>query len=225
MLRAVIFDLDGVLLETDEAHYASWLALAGELGRDFRRATFDKKMRGLGRPDAARVFWAETGPAEPSPDLAALAERKNALFWELVDRHPPVPVPGSVELLADLCRRGIAAAVGSSSRNTRELLKRFELAERFAAIADGNEAPGKPAPDIFLLAAKRLGVAPADCLVLEDAIDGVRAAQAAGMAVLGIGPPERFAGVLAAEYCRANLRGLDTATLQALHEAARPGGC
>jgi beta-phosphoglucomutase len=190
-VQGVIFDLDGVLVRTDRYHLRSWQVLASQLGLSFDEHTYDTRMRGLARAEALSVFL-ERAPWPCSADRrAALAAAKDVIFHNLVAQRPLTPVRGAVRLLRELhaCARRIA--VGSSSRNAHWVLEATGLARHVDAVVDGTEARGKPEPDIFLLAARKLALPPALCLVVEDALDGIEAARRAGMPVLAIGPPER----------------------------------
>jgi beta-phosphoglucomutase family hydrolase len=195
MPAAVIFDMDGVLVTTDELHFRSWRLLADRYGWPFAWEVFDRQMRGLERPDAARVFLQTAGQEASEARTIHLAAEKQALFLELLEQSPPAAAVGARELLEELERRGAPLAVGSSSRNAMLVLERLGLALHFQAIVGAGELPGKPSPAIFLEAARRLNVEPTSCVVLEDAIDGVRAAAAAQMKVVAIGPAARFAGL------------------------------
>ena len=195
MRKAVVFDMDGVLVSTDELHYQSWQLLAERHRVPFAWDTFDLRMRGLERPHAARVFLGEAGRATDEALAVQMAAEKQALFLELLQNTPPRAAEGVVSLLRELSERGIPMAVGSSSRNALLVLESLSLAPFFGAIVGGGTLPGKPSTAIFLEAARQLGAAPTDCVVLEDAVDGVRAATAAGMKVVAIGPAERFQGL------------------------------
>lgn len=191
-IRAVIFDLDGVLVRTDELHYRSWAALAAKINLPFSRETFDQRMRGRERSDALGEMLAAAGDRLPDADCAALAAEKDRLFLDLVARRGVKPIAGAATLIAELHRRSIRLAVGSSSRNARLVLGATGLNRCLDAVVDANDARGKPHPDIFLKAADRLGALPAECVVVEDAADGVEAARRAGMRVVAVGPSDRF---------------------------------
>jgi beta-phosphoglucomutase len=195
LLRAVIFDVDGVLAGTDLYHYESWCELAEENGIAFHRRTFDARMRGLARMDALAVLLEKSPGAVSERRRIAMARRKDAIFKQILKTRGLEPMPGAVSLLKDLRARGMKIAAGSSSRNARMVLRAAKLGRYIEAVVDGSEAAPKPKPDIFLLAAKRLGVAPRCCVVIEDAVDGVDAARRAGMAVVAVGPPARFRGL------------------------------
>lgn len=190
--RAVIFDMDGVLLRTDEYHFRSWLELSQAHGVAFDRATFDARLRGLERRSALVIFLERAGRVFGEDEQVRLAAEKQERFLEIVAREGVEPLAGVVELIADLRRVGAKIGVGSSSRNTQRLLSAARLLERVDAVVDANTQRGKPAPDIFLAVARQLGVEPGRCVVIEDALDGIEAARRAGMAVLAVGDHDRL---------------------------------
>ena len=196
MLRGVIFDLDGVLVKTDELHFRSWQRVTGEEGIYFDYAINDR-LRGISRPDSLRIVL-ERAPRLYTPhEQAALLDRKQSIFRQLLETLTPADLlPGALETVVELRRRGLKTAVGSSSKNTAFIIARLGLGRHFDAVVDGNDITrSKPDPEVFLLTAQRLGLEPAECLVVEDALAGVESARRAGMAVFGIGPPEKLPGV------------------------------
>jgi beta-phosphoglucomutase len=192
IIAAVIFDLDGVLTDTAELHFQSWKWIADELGVPFDRAA-NEHLRGLGRDESlARLLGARAGNFTPQ-QKAEITRRKNDDYLHRVERMSPTDLlPGAAELLRNLRRNDVKLAVASSSRNAHAVIDRLGIRGQLDAIVDGNDAPrSKPDPRVFLLAAERLGVAPHECVVVEDAASGVQAARAAHMHVVGIGPPQR----------------------------------
>jgi len=196
MIRGVIFDLDGVLVTTDELHYRAWKELADAEGIYFDRRINDR-LRGVSRMESLGILLERSPRAYSEEEKAALAERKNARYRELLQSLTPADVlPGVREVLGGLRTRGVRTAVASSSRNAAAILERTGLAGAFDAAVDGNDIRhSKPHPEVFLLAAGRLGLAPAECLVVEDAMAGIEAGRRAGMAVFGIGTPEMLPGI------------------------------
>lgn len=190
--RAVIFDMDGVLVRTDEYHYLSWCEMAAELDVPFDRHWFDTRLRGLARRDATATFLENAPHSYSEEEQREIAQKKNERFWQIVRREGLRPIDGALRLIAELRQRSVSIAVGSSSRNARQVLDAAGLMPLVDAVVDGSEGPGKPQPDIFLKAAQKLGVEPAACVVVEDALDGIEAARRAGMAALAVGPAERF---------------------------------
>jgi beta-phosphoglucomutase len=189
-IRAVIFDLDGVITDTAEFHYLGWQRLADEEGIAFDREA-NEALRGLSRRESLEAMLGDREVAED--DLQRMMDRKNGYYVDsLAQMGPQDALPGAVELVDAARDRGLSVAIGSSSRNARLVLDKLGLTDRFDAIADGHSVErAKPAPDLFLEAARMLGVAPEACVVVEDAASGVDAALAAGMVAVGVGPPDR----------------------------------
>ncbi len=189
-LRAVIFDLDGVLTETAEYHYLGWQRLADEEGLPFDRAA-NEALRGLSRVESLKALLGER--EVDAATFAEMMERKNGYYLDsLQDMSPADLLPGAISLVVDAKRRGMLVAIGSSSKNAPFVLDRLRITGLFDAIADGHTVENaKPAPDLFLAAADLLGVPAEDCIVVEDAASGVDAALAAGMVAVGVGPDGR----------------------------------
>jgi len=187
-ILAVIFDLDGVLVHTDQYHYQAWKRMADEEGIGFDESTGDR-LRGVSRMESLEVILEKSGRTYTSAEKEALAERKNGYYRELLDRLTPEDAaPDSREIIAACKQQGIKVAIGSSSRNTPVILERLGLMHLFEAVADGNEiVNSKPDPEVFLLAAKKLAIDPEYCLVVEDAEAGLIAAKRAGMKTAAIG--------------------------------------
>jgi len=197
--RGVLLDLDGVITPTAEVHRRAWAELFAPWG--FTNDDYLTHVDGKPRYDGVRAFLTSRGvelpegvPGDPPGDatVAALGNRKDALFRELLDREGVAPYPGTLAVLDLLDRDGIAQAVVSSSRNARPVLRAAGLGERFAHVVDGvtldqEGLVGKPAPDMFLRAAALLDVEPGEAVVVEDASSGVEAGVAGGFAlVVGI---------------------------------------
>ena len=208
--KAVIFDLDGVLATTDEQHYRAWKAIADREGIAFDRRS-NEAFRGLSRMACVEILvrgaalGGARGKAYGPTEKEELARAKNELYRSLLEGLGPEAVlPGVAGLLARLRAEGILLAVGSSSRNAKLILERTGLAGSFDAVADGEDiARSKPDPEVFLVAARKLGVEPGDCAVVEDAEAGIDAALAAGMLAVGVGPASRYA------KSQVRLEGLD----------------
>ncbi|MFO0840427.1 MAG: beta-phosphoglucomutase [Phycisphaerae bacterium] len=189
---AVIFDLDGVLTDTAEFHYQSWKTLADELGIPFDRRANDA-LRGLGRAESLAILLGRRSGEFGESRQADMLRRKNELYLTRVAQMTPADLlPGAGALLASLRAAGIRVAVGSSSKNARTVIDRLGIRPLLNVVIDGHDAPrSKPDPQVFLLAAERLGVEPSACVVVEDAESGVEAGLHAGMRVIGVGPPGR----------------------------------
>jgi beta-phosphoglucomutase len=187
-IQAVIFDLDGVIVSTDEFHFQGWKKLAYEEGIHFDRQ-INHRLRGVSRMESLEILLERSSRRYRADEKVALAARKNGYYVELLKNISPADIlPGAMAILQGLRARGAKLAVGSSSKNSPLILRRIGLAEFFDATADGNDiSHSKPDPEVFLVAARRLAVPPATCLVVEDAAAGVEAAIAAGMKCLALG--------------------------------------
>jgi HAD superfamily hydrolase (TIGR01509 family) len=199
--RAVIFDMDGLLLDSDPLYRVTWKAAGSSLGFPIDDVLYERFV-GRGNSDAELILREHFGDAFPLDDFHM---RWSGDFHERLAAAPLTPKPGAVELLDFLDARGIPKALATSSPRGLALRCLGDLASRFAALAFGDEVEhSKPAPDLFLLASQRLGVAPADCLVLEDSEAGVRAARAAGMDVIMVPdlvPPSPEIASMAMRVC------------------------
>ena len=188
MIKAVIFDLDGVIVSTDEFHYLGWQKLADEEGVYFDRK-INERLRGVSRFESLEIILEKTDKNYSPEEKKALADRKNGYYRELLNTLSPADIlPGALELVNGLKNAGIKVAIGSSSRNTPFILEKTGLAETFDAVSDGNQIKrSKPDPEVFMLAAAKMHMPPAQCLVVEDADAGVEAAINAGMKCLAVG--------------------------------------
>ncbi len=210
-VKAVIFDLDGVIVSTDDCHYEAWQHLADRNGIYFDRQ-INQRLRGVSRMESLEILLERAGCPYTGAEKAAMAAEKNAEYVELVQKLTPQDIlPGAMETLAKLRAKGIKIAIGSSSKNTPVILKRIGLADYFDAVADGNHiTKSKPDPEVFLLAAKLMNMAPESCLVVEDADAGVEAARNGGMRVLAVG---FAAGNKQATIAAASLEHIDLAAV------------
>ena len=190
-IKGVIFDLDGVLVSTDEFHYQGWARLAVDEGIPFTRED-NHRQRGVSRMESLEVLLENGDETYTDEQKLEMATRKNGYYVEfLQDLTPADALPGAREILAALRKAGVKLAVGSSSRNTPLIMEKVDICGFFDAVADGNDITrSKPDPEVFLLAAERLGLKPEECVVVEDAEAGVEAARRGGMRVVGVGPAE-----------------------------------
>jgi beta-phosphoglucomutase len=182
---AVIFDMDGVLVDTYHAHYQSWLMMAKREGLSFTEAEFAPTFGRTSREIIAH-FWG--GGRFNDAEIATLDAMKEAAFREIITKKFPA-MPGVKDLLAALHKNGFKLAVGSSGppENVAMVVDRLDARHLFGAIVTGMDVTrGKPDPQVFLLAAERLGVPPSRCVVVEDARPGLQAAHAAGMKAVGL---------------------------------------
>ncbi|MDQ4139421.1 MAG: beta-phosphoglucomutase [Bacteroidota bacterium] len=195
MIKACIFDLDGVIVDTAVYHYQAWKRLANELGFDFTEHQ-NEQLKGVSRVRSLELILGWGGVTKTSVEQTELATRKNQWYVEMINRMEPSEIlPGALEFLQAAKAAGIKTALGSASKNSSTILKRVGLLPLFDAVVDGNHVTAsKPDPEVFLKGAEALGVNPAECVVFEDAIAGVQAAKAGGMKVVGIGSPEVLTG-------------------------------
>ncbi|MEL6406618.1 MAG: beta-phosphoglucomutase family hydrolase [Chloroflexota bacterium] len=185
-IRGIIFDVDGLIADTDALHFQTWQRLADEVGVPF---SYEKYllMSGAGHERNARLFT--EGLDVPADTVQEWMDRKQAYYVELRKTlQPSDAMPGVRSLIEEVAESDLKMGVGSSSRNAKPVLKRLDLFDYFTVIADGYTVKNlKPAPDIFVWVAGGLGLKPEQCLVLEDAVAGVDAARAGGFSVIGVG--------------------------------------
>jgi beta-phosphoglucomutase len=194
MKEAVIFDLDGVIVSTDGYHYKAWKAMADEEGIYFDEK-INNRLRGVSRMESLAIILERASKTYTDAEKEAMATAKNDIYRESLSQITPDDIlPGVTETLAVLRSMGVKLAIGSSSKNTPIILKQIGLGDYFDAIADGNGIKNsKPDPEVFLLAAKLLNIAPENCVVVEDAFAGIDAAKAANMKAVGVGDASRYA--------------------------------
>ena len=187
-IQGVIFDLDGVIVSTDHCHYLAWKRLADEEGIPFNRQV-NERLRGVSRMESLSILLEKAASAYTQGEKEALAFRKNTYYVESVKHLSREDLlPGAMRALESLQKAYVKMAIGSSSKNAPLLLQQIGLEGFFDAVVDGTQiVHSKPDPEVFLLAAKKLGLPPSVCLVVEDADAGVEAAIAGGMRCLGVG--------------------------------------
>lgn len=187
-IKAVIFDLDGVLVTTDELHYQGWKKLADREGIEFDRV-INNRLRGVSRMASLEIILEKASRAYTQEEKEEMCTYKNNIYVDLLDSLTEQDVLDNAgDVLAKLHEKGIKVAVGSSSKNSKKILRRIGLIDVFDAIADGTDIThSKPDPEVFLVAARKLGMDPADCAVVEDAFAGIEAAKAAGMTACAVG--------------------------------------
>ena len=207
-MNGVIFDWDGVVIDSSELHERSWEMLALEIGKPlpdgYFRAGFGKKNQEI----IPKLLCWSSDPAE----VIRLGDRKEELYRELVLEHGVCILPGARELLAALQTAGLRRAVGSSTprSNLDAIFQSTGLDAFFDAVVCGDDVKnGKPAPDVFLLAAERLGLPPSECLVIEDAHVGIEAAHRAQMRVLAVATTHPLAELTDADAAVDSLTEVD----------------
>lgn len=195
-IKAVIFDLDGVICSTDQYHYLAWKELARRLKLPFDRKKNDL-LRGISRLDSLDIILGQSGDLYSREEKEALAEEKNRIYKNYLKRMTKKEVKENVRsTLEKLKYRKYKLAIGSSSKNARFILQRIEMEELFDAIVDGTDiVRSKPDPEIFLRASEKLKERPENCVVVEDARSGVVAAKAAGMKAMAFFGDARGCGL------------------------------
>ena len=205
-MKAVIFDLDGVICFTDKYHYQAWKALADRLGIYFDE-TINNRLRGVSRMESLEIILERADKPYTQEEKDAFAAEKNGIYVQLLQQMSPADLSDEVKETLDALRtKGYKLAIGSSSKNAKLILSRIGLEDYFDAVSDGtNISRSKPDPEVFLKAAEMLGEAPADCLVVEDAVSGAEAAHRGGMNAACVGDASQ-AG--AGDWNLSSIRGL-----------------
>ena len=186
-IKAVIFDLDGVLVTTDELHYQAWKQMADREGIYFDKV-INNRLRGVSRVASCEIILEKADKTYTTDEINEMCTFKNDIYVQLLDSLKETDtLPFVRETLTTLKNAGIKVAIGSSSKNTKKILTKLGIIDWFDAIADGTDIThSKPDPEVFLCAAKKLGLEPADCAVVEDAHAGIEAAKAGGMLACAI---------------------------------------
>lgn len=188
MIAAVIFDLDGVIVHTDELHYKAWQVVAKREGIYFDR-TINNRLRGISRAESFEIILERATKSYTEAEKQALITEKNKIYLTYIETLTPNHLASDVlTLLNELKAQNIKLAIGSSSKNAKTILTRLGIVNYFLVISDGhNLINAKPHPEIFLKATAALNVNPQSCLVVEDAAAGIKAARAGGFISVGIG--------------------------------------
>jgi beta-phosphoglucomutase len=188
VIKACIFDLDGVIVDTARYHYLAWKRLADGLGYHLTEAE-NERLKGVSRMQSLEIVLDLAGVSLNQEHKELLADKKNIWFNEYVDGMTPEEIfPGVKDLIRELKVGGIKVGLASSSKNAVTVLHKLEMENEFETIVDGTMITHtKPDPEIFLLTARRMKVDPSSCVVVEDAEAGVDAALAAGMKCIGVG--------------------------------------
>lgn len=189
-IKAIIFDLDGVICSTDKYHYLAWKALADQLGVYFDE-NINKLLRGVSRMDSLDIVLGEQKTQFNQEEKIALANQKNETYKNFLEAMSPKDLSEDTRTTLETLRsRGYLLGIGSSSKNTRQILEQLGLGNYFDAVADGTQiSRSKPDPEVFILAASMLGVNPENALVIEDAESGIKAAIAGQFRAIGIRCP------------------------------------
>ena len=187
-LKAVLFDLDGVIVDTAKYHYIAWKELADKLGIYFDEQ-INERLKGVSRMASLEIILERSEKDYSEEEKAALADEKNNRYVAMVKQLTPDEIlPGVLVFLSELKAAGIKTAVCSASKSAGMIISLLELDDCFNAVLGGADVTKpKPDPEIFTLAQTRFGVNPDECLVVEDAFAGIEAGKQAGMKTLGIG--------------------------------------
>jgi len=190
MIRAAIFDLDGVIVDTSQLHYLAWKSIAEDLGIPFTTED-NERLKGVSRMASLEILLHldASRAALSEEDKQELAARKNDIYRHSIGLLGPEDLlPGAREFILECRSSGLKTAVASASRNTPSVIAFLEVAELFDSVVDGNRVHrAKPDPEVFLTAADDLAVPASNCVVFEDAAAGIDGALAAGMFCVGIG--------------------------------------
>lgn len=190
MIKGIIFDLDGVLVSTDELHYNAWKRLADELGITNFTKEDNERQRGVSRMASLEIVMEKSNKTYNDDEKMILADKKNNYYKDsLAELDEKAVLAGVFEALSLLKKRNLLLSVGSASKNAPVILEKTGLLAYMNQVSCGlDTTKSKPDPEVFLVAAKKMGLYPADCLVVEDSAAGVEAARNGGMRSLGVGP-------------------------------------
>lgn len=193
-IKAIIFDLDGVIVDTAIFHFQAWKKLANSMGFDLTEAQ-NEQLKGISRLESLDILL-EIGKIDSISDeeKQQLATRKNEWYRENILKMTPRDIlPGVKNFLEELKKAHYKIAIGSSSKNAGTILERIGMKDFFDAVVDGTKITrSKPDPEVFLKGAQELHIPPKQCLVFEDAESGIEAAKNAGMKTIGVGKPENL---------------------------------
>ncbi len=190
-IKACLFDLDGVIVDTAKYHFLAWKELAADLGFEFTEA-HNERLKGVSRMASLDILLEIGGVAATEEEKEKMAQSKNERYVSLIKKMTPDEIlPGVIDFLDEIKDAGIKTAIGSASKNAPLIIERLKLKTYFDAIIDGNKVSNaKPDPEVFLKGAEALGVQPSVCVVFEDAAAGVEAALNGNMKCIGIGEKE-----------------------------------
>jgi beta-phosphoglucomutase len=190
-LKAVIFDLDGVITDTARYHYLAWRKVAHELGIYFDER-INERLKGVDRLQSLEIVLERADRGFTAEEKQQWADRKNEYYKELIGRMTPTEIaPGARELLVTLKEKGIKTGLASVSKNAQTVIEKLQIKEHFDYMADAAQIQkGKPDPEIFLTVAENIQVEAGNCIGVEDAAAGIKAIKAAGMFAVGVGDPK-----------------------------------
>jgi len=189
-IKACLFDLDGVIVDTAKYHFIAWRELARELGFEFTEQD-NERLKGVSRLTSLDILLEVGGISLEKETKQILAEKKNSNYVDYIKKMTPDEIlPGVINFIHELKENGIKIALGSASKNAPLILKQIGLEKLFDTVIDGNHVSrAKPDPEVFLKGAEALNVLPDECVVFEDAEAGIEAARNGGMRCIGVGDP------------------------------------
>ena len=192
-IKACLFDLDGVVVDTARYHYIAWKKIADDLGFHFSEKD-NERLKGVSRMDSLDILLTVGRITLEQNQKELIADKKNNLYVSYIRQMTPDEIlPGVIPFLDELREQGIRIALGSASKNAMAILDLINLTSKFDAVIDGNKvSKAKPDPEVFLKGASELEIDPQNCLVFEDAQAGIDAARNAGMHIIGIGKAENL---------------------------------
>lgn len=199
MIKGIIFDLDGVLVSTDELHYNAWKKLAEELNIHNFTKEDNEKQRGVSRLASLEIVLKKGDKTYSEDEKVKLADKKNGYYVDsLKELNQSAVLRGVFSSLTELKRRNLLLSVGSASKNAPMILEKTGLLPYMNQVSCGlDTVKSKPDPEVFVIAARKMGLDPKECLVIEDSAAGVEAAKRANMRSLGVGP---YYDTLGADY-------------------------
>lgn len=217
--KGLLFDLDGVLVDTAKYHFLAWKKIADELGIEFTEKD-NERLKGVSRDRSFSIILEIGGCALPQEERADYCSRKNSFYLDyIMEITGDEILPGAREFLEDVKRKGYKIALGSASKNSKVILDRLQLTDLFDAIVDGtNVHTAKPDPEVFLKGAKDLHLSNGECIVFEDAEAGIEAAHRGGMLAVGIGSRDLLT------EADINIPGFAGITIEEIETALRKGG-
>ena len=215
-IKACIFDLDGVVVDTARYHYLAWKKIADDLGFDFSEHD-NERLKGVSRMESLDILLGIGNIKADSATREKLAGAKNNLYLSYIEQMTSDEIlPGVMDFLDEFRRYGILTALGSASKNAMTILDKIHIVKKFDAVIDGNKVTKvKPDPEVFLKGASELGVEPKNCLVFEDAQAGIDAACNGGMHIIGIGHRENLKN---AEYVIPGFEKMDLDLLRTWYQ-------
>lgn len=213
-INLAIFDMDGVLTDTAKIHYMAWKRMFNNHGFEFNYEDYKEKVDGKSRIDGIKSIVGEIGERK----IQEMAEEKQKYFLELIEKEDLVAFPDALWLLRHLKENNVKIAVASSSKNTIKILSKIKLLDMFDTVVTGYDfSKGKPDPEIFLITARRLNIEPVECVVFEDAVEGINAGINAGMLTIGVCRDGHYSKLSKAHYIVNRLDKVDINVLTNLY--------